>query len=397
LLLLISLAACGGWLSGGTPTPSDEQDWRAGAGSRSTPTSSVPAIDITLTDGDVTVNPASLRAGFPFTITAVVHNNTGSPISGVPMMVTITSENEEIGYSPFVEVLTFTLPATRPATIEVPVRWNLAGGTHRLWVQVNRLPTAWQPQAPPQPEQDTGDNSALLELMVQPFDAYTSDLCPGRADLEIGPDDIAAEAGAERVGVRVHNPGNQAAYNVPVVVEGEELSGIGYTPSIPPCGGTAEVWVGVDRSLRLGEALRVHVNPEGWSGGLVEEEHANNEAGAPVALPVSAFLSEAVDYDFSISAADIELPEPWLLLVTVHNLGTRDADRVPIRVANLAGRRVNDVIPLVQGNGLGVAAIRVGSLWTRGGTLTLTVNARDAKGAYSEADHSNNVATFSLP
>jgi hypothetical protein len=70
---------------------------------------------------------------------------------------------------------------------------------------------------------------------------------------------------------------------------------------------------------------------------------------------------------------------------------------VPIRVENASGRKITDAIPFVQGNGLGTAAIRVGYLWTRGGTLTFTVNPPDAKGAYPETNRNDNVATFTLP
>jgi hypothetical protein len=328
----------------------------------------------------------------------VIHNNAGTPAFNLPIMVYIAPKQDEIGYSPFVEVLTFTVPATRPVSIEVPVRWNFAGGEHQLWVQVNRLPKAWQSRTPTQPELDTGDNIVLLDLMVQPFDAYTSDLCPGRVDLEIDPGDVAAEPGTERVRVRIHNVGNRAVYNLPVVIAGDDLAGISYTPAIPPCGGTSEVWVDVDRRLNQGESVAVSVNPQGWDGGLLEDDFTNNTASAPVSLAVSEPLSpEPVDYDFGISPADIEVPEQWLVLVTVHNLGTRDASRVPICVENQAGRQVNDAIPLIQGNGSGVAAIRVGTLWTRGGTLTFTVNLPGAKGAYPESNRSNNVTAFTLP
>jgi len=103
------------------------------------------------------------------------------------------------------------------------------------------------------------------------------------------------------------------------------------------------------------------------------------------------------DYDFALTSADIEIPEMWMVLVTVQNLGTRDADMVPIRVENAAGRKIVDSIPLVQGEGLGVAAMRVGYLWIPGGTLTFTVNPEDAKGAYPETQRGNNVAAFTLP
>jgi hypothetical protein len=85
------------------------------------------------------------------------------------------------------------------------------------------------------------------------------------------------------------------------------------------------------------------------------------------------------------------------VLVTVHNLGTRDADMVPIRIENEGGRKLLDAIPLVQGEGSGVAAIRVGYLWLPGGTLTFTVNPQDTKDAYPEGNRNNNVATFTLP
>ena len=103
------------------------------------------------------------------------------------------------------------------------------------------------------------------------------------------------------------------------------------------------------------------------------------------------------DYDFGIAPTDIETPEAWIVLVTVHNLGSRDADMVPIRIENEAGRQITDAIPLVQGDGLGVAAIRVGYLWTPGGVLTFTVNPEDAQNAYPESNRDNNVATFKLP
>jgi hypothetical protein len=103
------------------------------------------------------------------------------------------------------------------------------------------------------------------------------------------------------------------------------------------------------------------------------------------------------DYDFAISTADIETPEAWMVLVTVHNLGTRDAAMVPILIENETGRELTDAIPLVQGDGLGVAAIRVGYLWNPGGTLTFTVNPEDAPGAFPEANRSNNTAAYPLP
>jgi hypothetical protein len=44
-----------------------------------------------------------------------------------------------------------------------------------------------------------------------------------------------------------------------------------------------------------------------------------------------------------------------------------------------------------------VAAIRIGYVLTRGGTLTFTVNPEGAKGAYPEANRDNNRAQIKLP
>ena len=103
------------------------------------------------------------------------------------------------------------------------------------------------------------------------------------------------------------------------------------------------------------------------------------------------------DYDFSISSTEIEIPQQWMILVKVHNRGTRDAAMVPIRVENDRGRKILDAVPLVRGNGLGIAAFPIGYLWTRGGVLTFTVNPPDAEGAFPETNRDDNIVTFTLP
>jgi hypothetical protein len=363
-------------------------------------TPDVPQVDLALLETEVVIAPLPLRAGSPFTVAATIHNNSEIPAVDVPVMVYISALQEEIGFTSFLQILTVTLPASQSVPVTLPVHWNLAGGEHRFWMQVNRMPDAWQAWSPTQPESNIADNMVLLELMVDPFDAYASELCSGRMDVEIGPADVLPEPDQQRVLVRVHNVGNRAVYNLPVVVIGDRLAGIAYTPAIPPCGGTAQVYVQVDRPFQQGESLTVQVNPSEWAGGLQEDKFDNNlvavVAGlAPgVAVPPGSGLD---DYDFGISTADIEIPELWIVLVTVHNLGTRDAAMVPIHIENEDGRKITDAVPLVQGNGLGVAAFRVGYLWTRGGTLTFTVNPQDVKGAYPETHRDNNVATFTLP
>jgi hypothetical protein len=156
----------------------------------------------------------------------------------------------------------------------------------------------------------------------------------------------------------------------------------------------------MDAPFEQGESLEIRVNPEEWADGLSEDDFANNRVSVVAGLApgmVAPSGSGLDDYDFSISASDIQSPQLWIVQVTVYNLGTRDAAMVPIRVENEAGREITDAIPLVRGSGLGVAAIRVGYLWTHGGTLTFAVNPEDVEGAYPETDRDNNVATFTLP
>jgi hypothetical protein len=365
-----------------------------------TATPAAPLLDLTVTEADVTVAPLPLRAGIPFSVTAVLHNRSQVAAVDVPLVIQIAAEQEELGYTPFLQTLTVTVPASGSLPVELPIHWNFGGGEHQLWVQVNRLPTAWQSVATLQPEVDNSDNSVLLGLMVDPFDAYASDLCPGRVDAEIGPADVLPEPDRQRVLVRVHNPGNRALYNLPIIVLGDDLSGIAYTSAIPPCGGTAEVAVDVDQPFQEGASLTVQINPEEWKSSLPEDDYENNQVAVTAGLAPGQLVppgSGLDEYDFAISSSDIETPEPWIVLVTLHNLGTRDAAMVPIRVENESGRQVTDAIPLVQGGGLGVAAIRVGYLWIPGGTLTFTVNPEDAKDSYPESNRANNVATFTLP
>jgi hypothetical protein len=401
LLMLFVLAGCGGAEDGGP----EGESTLAAVQTTETPvveeaTPVVPQVDLSLVEEDVVVAPQPLRAAFPFTVTATIHNHAESDAVDVPVMFHISAKQEHIGYTPFLKVLTVTVPASLSLSVEVPVNWNFAGGEHLLWVQVNRLPDAWQADMSTQPESEIGDNIVLLDLMVDPFDAYASDLCPGRVDVEIGPADVLPEPERQRVLVRLHNVGNSALYNLPVVVMGDQLSGVTYTPAIPPCGGITEVYVEVDRPFQQGESLTIQVNPEGWESRLQEDDFENNQVSVAAGLAPGVSLppvSVLEDYDFSISTTDIEIPQMWIVLVTGHNQGVRDAADVPIRVENEKGRALTDAIPLIQGEGSGVVAFPIGYLWIPGGTITFTINPEDAKGSYPETRRDNNVATFTLP
>jgi hypothetical protein len=401
LLSLLLLIGCG--IKGGASQEESESDLPSTAEviqATRTTEPAVPLIDLTLNKEDLSLDPLPLRAGFPFTITAAIHNNADLPAIDVPVMIYVSPKQDKIGYTSFLHSLTVTLPASQTLPIEVPVDWNFSGGEHRLWVEVNRLPDAWQTRMPTLAEEDTRDNTVLLDLMIDPFDAYISDLCAGPVDVEVSPTDVLAEPDRQRVLVQVHNVGNLAVYNLPVIITGEQLTGITYTPAIPPCGGTAEVYVEIDRPFQEGETLTVQVNPSEWEGGLQEDRTDNNQVTVTAGWAAEEEISipgGLEDYDFYLSTEDIEIAEPWTVLITAHNLGTRDAAMVPVRIENEGGRKLTDVIPLVQGEGIGVAAVRVGYLWIPGGTLTFTINPQEASGAYQEMNQENNVATFILP
>jgi len=399
LALLCLVAACGGEGARPTEAMGNSTQTPGLVPPRPTNTPEPPILALSVVTEEIKLAPIPLRAGYPFTITGVIHNDSPVSAEDVPVLVHLSANQETLGYTSFVELLTVTVPASQSVPIVVPVRWNLSGGEHRLWVQVNRLPNAWEPRALTQPEENLADNLALVDLMIDPFDAYVSDLCPGRVDLEVSPQDVLPDPDRQLVLVQVHNLGNKAAYNAPVIALGRRASGIAYTPAIPPCGGTAQVQIALDQPFVEGDSFSVRVNPEGWEDGLVEDNYANNEVSVSAGLPGAAqqHLGGLQDYDFGIDAGEIEIPQAAVVLIRVYNHGTRDAANVPILVTNEAGRKLNDVVPLVQGSGSGVVAIRVTSLWSSGGTLTFTVNPEDADGGYPETYRQNNVATFAVP
>jgi hypothetical protein len=66
-----------------------------------TPTPSVPLIDVSLGEQDLTIAPLPLRAGFPFTVTAVIHNHGLAPATDMPLILYISADQEELGYTPY--------------------------------------------------------------------------------------------------------------------------------------------------------------------------------------------------------------------------------------------------------------------------------------------------------
>ncbi|MBN1657940.1 MAG: hypothetical protein JXA93_06035 [Anaerolineae bacterium] len=398
--LMLLVAAC----ASGAPDDDELQSQAAAtalhvAEEPSGPTPS-PRLELALDPADLALAPLPLRAGAPFTITTRIHNRSDILAVDVPVVVHLAALQDEFGYQPFLHVLTVTVPPSASVPITVPVHWNLASGEHRLWMQTNRLPDAWQAALPLQAEANLSDNTMLVDLWVEPFDAQVSTLCAGRVDLEIEPADILPEPDAGRVLVTIHNLGNRAVYNVPVVVFSTRASGIAYSPAIPPCGGTMRVSVDLEGGLAPGDTLNVQINPAGWTSGIEEDNYDNNHVAvsagfAPGAAP--PLPQQPADYDFWVDTGGIELAQPGVLVVTIQNRGTRDADEVPVQVENEAGRKVIDRIPLVRGQGIGVGAIRISSLGTRSGTLIVTINPADAPNAYPEANRQDNVVTFHFP
>jgi hypothetical protein len=402
LVLMLLLAGCG--TGGGSRAGQGtlEPEWatpasRSAAGATPGPS----AVELSLGEQDIKLAPLPIRAGIPFTITATIHNNSPFPAENVPVLVYLSGVQEQIGYTSFLAVVTTTVPATHTASVQVPVVWNLAGGDYRLWVRVNNVPDNWLGRTPVLPEARLADNSALIDVPVEPFDAFTSNLCAGRVDVGVDQGDVSLETDPRRLRVRIHNLGNQAAYNLAVIVTAGHASGMAYTPALPPCGGTAEVIVALDEPLEPGEPFLVQVNPRDWPFGLDEDDFENNSVSTAVGKTAAGTptpqAATVTDYDFALEAADVDLSQPGILVLTVHNLGTRDAADVPILIEGKAGRKIIDAIPLVDGGGLGIVAVQLGSLWVPGGTVTVTLNPSGAKGAFPEAARENNVLVVALP
>jgi len=252
---------------------------------QSTPTPNVPSVQVSLAPRDVSVKPLPIQAGYPFTITLVIHNDGGaSPEPAGDGLHLSRAGNDRL--LSLHGVLTVTLPSTRPVTLEVPVRWNLTGGENRLWAQVNRLPKAWQPESPTWPEEDKSDNSVLLELIVEPFDAYRSDLCSGRVDVEIDAG-VVAERAASAFGCPSTTPGTRppttSRWSFPAKTWRASPT---HRPS--PVRGTAEVWVQVDRPLAEGESIAVNVTPKAGkpAGRGRFHEQRGERAGRPPCVRV---------------------------------------------------------------------------------------------------------------
>jgi hypothetical protein len=132
-LVLLLLSSCSPGEGAGTEVPGISS--LTGASSTSQPTAAsadatlnTPQVDLTLAEKDVTMKPLPLRAGSPFTVTAVIHNNSALTVRDVPFMICILAPQEEIGYMPFSEVLTVTLQPTQSLAVEVPVDWNTDSG-----------------------------------------------------------------------------------------------------------------------------------------------------------------------------------------------------------------------------------------------------------------------------
>jgi hypothetical protein len=122
LALLLLLSACAAPEETATP-PAGRilPSGRLSEASRSQQGASALPVDLTLVEGDVDVAPLPLRAGFPFTVTAKIHNNTAHPAVDVPLMIHISANQERIGYVPFLQVITVTVAASQTVPIEIPV------------------------------------------------------------------------------------------------------------------------------------------------------------------------------------------------------------------------------------------------------------------------------------
>ena len=123
VLFFLLLLGCSSGKNGdpeGTPTLSAGSTllpWEVTSEVTATP--DVPQVALSLNDEDVAVSPLPLRAGFPFTITALVHNSSEIVAADVPLLLHMSAGQEEIGFTSFVQLLTVTIPASNSSFLKV--------------------------------------------------------------------------------------------------------------------------------------------------------------------------------------------------------------------------------------------------------------------------------------
>jgi hypothetical protein len=79
----------------GSSTPTPEA-----TAARATRTPEPPLLALSILAEEIQLAPLPLRAGHPFTITGVIHNDSAVPAADVPVLVHLSANREELGYSP---------------------------------------------------------------------------------------------------------------------------------------------------------------------------------------------------------------------------------------------------------------------------------------------------------
>lgn len=353
-----------------------------------------PVPNLTISAGDVQVEPEQPQDGDVVTIKATVRNMDGAPARDVAIALL-----EETGEG--------TIPVAEPRLVDllppngaemVLFLYDTTGkaGEHTLRVVVD-------PQNTVQ-EADETDNATTLSLSVAP---------PPGPNLAVSGNDIAFNPAAPTAGqlvtitVTVHNTGKQDATNVVVTfldVTGDTPQPIGAPAMIPRmgAGSMATAQAIYDTTGKEGQrTIRVVVDPENQ---IAETNEQDNLAEATLTIGPSSKPSELPNLvitsdNISFNPASPQVGTPVTITVTVRNTGQVEASKVVVAFFDdTSGSPVPigepQTIERIAAGGSGQAQV-VYDTTGKAGQRTIRVVA-DPNNAIPESNEEDNVATRAL-
>lgn len=259
---------------------------------------SLPAGEVALRLEKIYVMPEKPRQGQPFTITAVIENESKVDVKAPVWFGAFR------GQEPYPSANSGNSYVTVPAGGKVELHWNgkdrwgrsedLSRETTRLTIRagVNVLLPGWGVSATLLPEVDKLDNVAEVAVSFLPYQPQVSEQCAPDDNLRLTfPLDssgnpsaaLAYQAYALQPGLKVvvHNEGNTEITRVPLRVtdaDGRHL--LAFARWVPPCGGKVEVGVTDGRvvlpATGLSFPITVTLNPTDNPYALSESKRDDN-------------------------------------------------------------------------------------------------------------------------
>lgn len=369
----------------------NEEDNQA---TRPLPVRATPIADLTVTVGDVHIEPATPQDGDVVVVRVNVRNVGDAPARDVVVRLAEVTETglAPIGSPRLVDTLA---PGGEETALFLYDTTGLAG-EHTLRVDVDPQNAV--------AEADETDNSVMLTLVVTP---------PPGPNLLVQESDIAfnpalPEAGqAVTVTVTVHNDGEVTASSV-VVAFFDATNGtpkpIGSKTTIPavPAGGSETAQTVVDTTGLVGErTIQVVVDPDNT---VAETNEEDNEASATLTIAPPSQPSELPNLvvasgDITFDPATPNAGDPVTITVTVRNSGKADASSVSVAFFDDTGGSptpigTTQVIDEIPANESGTASVVYDTTGKAGERVIRVVV--DPDNAIKESNEEDNEASSKL-